>query len=124
MDGATERPRFHQEGGSMANSLKMPALSVAAVLLAATCTRGQGPSIPSGRPLGSSGGTPGFETSPGSISGGTGAAGSDSILGGRPGTSVPRVPSSITRPDRRSGAPLQEGIGPPPALPLADVPLF
>lgn len=86
--------------------------------------RAQGPTIPSAAPRGPGGSV---LESPGSMSGGSGLrpGGSDAMLGGRPGPSVPRVPSSITRPDRRGGnVPLQEGITPPSALPLAEVPLY
>jgi outer membrane protein, heavy metal efflux system len=98
----------------------LPALA----LLAVGTARGQGPTIPPATQPGSASGGSILGTSPGSLSGGAGSGGPDAVLGGRPGPSVPRVPSSITRPDRRSGVPLQEGIAPPSALPLADVPLF
>src|SRR4051794_3570949 len=89
----------------------LPALA----LLAVGTARGQGPTIPPATRPGSTSGGSILGTSPGSLSGGAGG-GSDAVLGGRPGPSVPRVPSSITRPDRRPGVPLQEGIAPPPAL--------
>ena len=53
------------------------------------------------------------------------AGGQQETLGGRPGPSVPRVPSAITEPGQRPvGVPEQEGITAPTSLPLAEVPLF
>src|SRR4051794_29320726 len=53
------------------------------------------------------------------------AGGQQETLGGRPGPSVPRVPSAITeRGQRPIGVPEQEAITAPPSLPLAEIPLF
>lgn len=48
----------------------------------------------------------------------------DATFGGRPGPSVPRVPSSITRPGQGFGAPASRGITLPPALPITEAPLY
>jgi outer membrane protein, heavy metal efflux system len=48
----------------------------------------------------------------------------DATIGGRPGPSVPRVPSSITRPGPGFGAPAPRGITLPPALPITEAPLY
>ncbi|WP_422929776.1 TolC family protein [Singulisphaera sp. PoT] len=67
-----------------------------------------------GPPIGAS--TPSGDLNPG---------GAEETLGGRPGPSVPRVPSSITTPGmRRARVPEEEGIKAPSSLPLAQVPLL
>lgn len=48
----------------------------------------------------------------------------DSLLGSRAGPGAPRVPSSITTPGRASQGPPRRVISAPPALPIADVPLY
>jgi outer membrane protein, heavy metal efflux system len=56
---------------------------------------------------------------------GTGPGGDEGTLGGRPGTSTPRVPSSITRPGQEAfGLPSRPAIGPPPSVPVAEVPMY
>jgi len=52
-------------------------------------------------------------------------AGAGQILGGRPGATTPRVPTSISTPGGGGPqAPATEGVAIPPALPLAEVPLY
>jgi outer membrane protein, heavy metal efflux system len=47
------------------------------------------------------------------------------MLSGRVGPSVPRVPSTITRPDQGDGGlPLQDSITAPPSIPSTEVPLL
>ena len=48
----------------------------------------------------------------------------DAPFGGRPGPSVPRVPSTITRPAQGYAAPVPRGITPPAPLPITEVPLY
>ena len=48
----------------------------------------------------------------------------DATFGGRLGPSVPRVPSSITRPGQGFGVPAPRGITLPPALPITEAPLY
>ncbi|WP_240911488.1 TolC family protein [Paludisphaera soli] len=60
-------------------------------------------------------------------SGGTrGGAPADigTILGGRPGPSVPRAPTGITRPGPGFGIRPTEGVTLPPALPFTEAPLY
>ncbi|WP_435005644.1 TolC family protein [Tundrisphaera lichenicola] len=60
-------------------------------------------------------------------SGGTrGGAPADigSILGGRPGASVPRAPTDITRPGAGFGIRPTQGVTLPPAIPFSEVPLY
>lgn len=68
---------------------------------------------PLGPAPGSGGTLPG--TSPGS---------QESILGGRAGPGFPRVPQSITRPGRDFEAGARPGVGLPPALPEAELPIY
>ena len=86
--------------------------------------RAQGPTYPTVPLSAAPGAGSSLGAAPGSITGGVGSTGGDAVLGGRPGPSVPRVPTSITRPDRRGNAPVSDGLAPPDSLPLADVPLF
>jgi len=97
------------------------------LLIIANQARGQGPTLPSdgqsqpggerstlGPALGAAASD--LDTSPG---------GAEKTLGGRPGPSVPRVPTTITTPGQRRGrVPEEEGIRAPASLPLAEVPLF
>jgi cobalt-zinc-cadmium efflux system outer membrane protein len=46
------------------------------------------------------------------------------LLGGRPGTAFPRVPTTITTPGGGYGAPPSRGLGTPPSLPIATFPLY
>ena len=85
---------------------------------------GQGPTYPTIPSLGGSRENSSLGPAPGAITGGVGGGGNSSVLGGRPGPSVPRVPTSITRPDQRGNAPISDGLAPPEGLPLAEVPLF
>jgi cobalt-zinc-cadmium efflux system outer membrane protein len=56
--------------------------------------------------------------------GNTPGAGED-VLGGRAGTSFPRVPSSIMNPSAgATRAPVRQPMTPPPTLPIADIPLY
>src|SRR5262245_4756822 len=60
-------------------------------------------------------------------SGGTrGGAPADisTILGGRPGPSVPRVPTSVSRPGPGFGMAPTPGITLPPAVPFTEVPIY
>ena len=101
------------------------AMVPAAVLLLVGEAHGQGPNLPpGGRAAGGSVEGSLLGPSPGALPGGAGRGEGDAVLGGRPGPSVPRVPSSITRPDSRGSAAAREGIAAPDALPLANVPLF
>ncbi len=53
------------------------------------------------------------------------AAGGGAVLGGRPGASVPRVPTSISVPGGNSPQPASAGVTPIPAVrPLTEVPLY
>ena len=88
---------------------------------------GQGPTLPPGRldERGDEGSTlgPALGSTGSPLDAGPGGA--DEVLGGRPGPSVPRVPTEATQPGRRRvGVPEREGITAPPGLPLAEVPLF
>lgn len=102
-------------------------LLVGLLFLTTETANGQGPTLPteSSSPPGATASLLG--PSPGALSGegDTGQGPEDETLGGRPGPSVPRVPSSITRPGQRAQSqPLQDAIGAPPGLPLTEVPLF
>jgi cobalt-zinc-cadmium efflux system outer membrane protein len=64
---------------------------------------------------------------PGALTGrpSSSAGGSEDLLGGRAGTSAPRVPLGITEPGRRAvGVPEQEVITAPPILPPGEIPLY
>ena len=51
--------------------------------------------------------------------------GAGQILGGRPGATTPRVPTSVSTPGEAGAqAPVTEGVALPRALPLTEVPLF
>lgn len=93
-------------------------------LVSSLAARGQGPTLPSLAPEQPGGDRSSLGPSPGAGVGrpGVGPGGTEEILGGRPGPSVPRVPSAITRPDQAgAGVPVQEGITAPPILPLTEV---
>src|SRR3954452_21152566 len=82
---------------------------------------GQGPMLPVEAPRAPGGGRSLLGSSPGALTNpiDSSAAGQEETLGGRPGPSVPRVPSAITTPGQRPvGVPEQEGITAPPSLPL------
>ena len=49
---------------------------------------------------------------------------SESLLGGRPGTAFPRVPTTITTPGGGYAAPPSRALGTPPSLPISTFPLF
>ena len=88
---------------------------------------GQGPTLPTEAPAAPGGGRPLLGPSPGALPRPAGSVpdGQEETLSGRPGPSVPRVPSTITTPGQRpAGIPEQEGITAPPSLPLAEIPLF
>ena len=88
---------------------------------------GQGPTLPAEAPATAGGVSSLLGPSPGALPHPAGLvpAGQEETLGGRPGPSVPRVPSTITTPGQRPvGVPEQEGITSPPSLPLAEIPLF
>jgi cobalt-zinc-cadmium efflux system outer membrane protein len=51
-------------------------------------------------------------------------AGSQSVLGGRPGAAVPRVPTSITTPGIGDQTPAPPAMGLPAAAPLTAIPLY
>ena len=88
---------------------------------------GQGPALPAEAPATAGGVRSLLGPSPGALPHPAGLvpAGQEETLGGRPGPSVPRVPSTITTPGQRPvGVPEQEGITSPPSLPLAEIPLF
>src|SRR5262249_3487977 len=95
----------------------------------------QGPTIDTGAPPGPGanasglGATPGAnEPTLGSVPGAGGDTGGDQgelILGGRPGPSVPRVPTTIPRPGTGAFGILEAGgIAAPAPLPTPEVPLF
>jgi outer membrane protein, heavy metal efflux system len=87
---------------------------------------GQNPTLPAEPPAPAGGGSL-LGPSPGALPSPTGSLseGQEETLGGRPGPSVPRVPSVITTPGRRGvRIPEQEGITAPPRLPMAEIPLF
>src|SRR4051794_39275617 len=108
----------------MARAARRMLATTAGLLILIAEARGQGPTIPPATRPGSTGDGSSLGACPGSLSGGADPGTAGQVLGGRPGPSVPRVPSSITRPDRRGAVPSQGGISPPSALPLAEVPLF
>lgn len=61
------------------------------------------------------------------VSGGTrGGAPADvsTILGGRPGPSVPRVPTEVSRPGPGIGMAPTQGVTLPPAIPFTEIPLY
>jgi cobalt-zinc-cadmium efflux system outer membrane protein len=103
------------------------AISMCCLLSFAALVKGQGPGVPTEAP-----GSPGGERSSlgpslGAASGRQFAApgGSDDLLGGRLGPSVPRVPSSITQPGlRAAGVPEQERITTPAILAPGEIPLY
>ena len=112
----------------MAHSFSAWALVLAAALgLAATEADAQAPGTTPPISTGSGAERSSLGTSPGSGEHpfGTGTGGSEGILGGRPGTSTPRVPQSVTRPGPEVfGLPSRPGIGPPPGVPVSEVPLY
>jgi outer membrane protein, heavy metal efflux system len=63
---------------------------------------------------------PGSGAMPSGASPGAGAE----FVGGRPGTSTPRVPTTITTPGAGYAAPPAGGLAPPPTLPLGNPPLY
>ena len=88
---------------------------------------GQGPTLPAEAPAAAGGVSSLLGPSPGALPHPAGLvpAGQEETLGGRPGPSVPRVPSGITEPGQRPvGVPEQERITAPAILPLAEVPLY
>jgi outer membrane protein, heavy metal efflux system len=86
--------------------------------------RAQGPTLPDpGGPMPPKSST-GPGESPGSGGQSQGPGANEALLGGLPGVSTPRVPSSITRPGGPFGPPPRRGLAAPPQERAAAVPLY
>lgn len=97
----------------------------ASVALAAPMASAQGPIVEPGTPETPGGGRSRLGPAPGAVGGPQDSSPGQQggVIGGRPGTSTPRVPPSVTRPGG-TFLPERRGVALPEALPITEVPLY